>query len=298
VTSNDLQHMKSLLSYLNNPHVCIPSVPIGLSSDIDEEYVIEPLIYPHVEQIMFNNAPGTPLADLRVRRALSMYINRQSLATVYGNEVDLVDGPMPAKYPYYCKDCNIPYHQFDEEAADRLLREAGYTHTEGTWVDQEGHPLQVDLLGYVGSTGSIVAQIIDHIAEGWKKYGIVSAPQPVTPREYLQRLKAGDFDAAFHRLSYHVVPELSRYFLTGGKENYGQFSDPIVDSLWNAVFTVSAAGLQDWWYEMHRRIGEMAPGAFLWTPQDYAVYSMYIVVGQNFYPQNFIGKIEEWEIEN
>ena len=95
------------------------------------------------------------LRRLRPPRATALEV--RPAAALADGAVIRVDGPMPAEYPYYCKDCNITYHKFNVAEADRLLAEAGYRRNgAGKWMRMDGTPLRVEILGYVGSQGSIV----------------------------------------------------------------------------------------------------------------------------------------------
>ena|GEM_PF-4329915 len=295
VRIKDRLHLKGLLNQGADYMMCIPSAPIGLMHAVEpEKFRVQQLYYPKVEQIMFNHR-REHLDEWEIRTALSTYIDRETLQYEYAGEADIVNGPIPSGYPYFCKDCDIPYYQHNEELADSLLMAAGWKMNSSRKWERDGKTLKIEVIAPAGVGGTSVAQRIVHsIVEGWKSYGIDASDRFVPLGPYWERLKTGDFDAAFHVLEYGFHPELGRHFVTNGVENYSDFSDAVVDSLWKSFSTVEDAKLIPYWHKLHERIGLMVPSAFLWTPQNYAVYTSHIEVRQKFYPHNFIGIVEEW----
>lgn len=291
----DWLHIKGLLNRGFPGMMCMPSAPIGLMHVVDsDKFKVTTLYYPKVEQILFNHRREY-LNELRVRTALSVYIDRETLQYEYAGEADIVNGPIPFGYPYYCYDCDIPYYEHNRELADSLLKAAGWKKNSSQKWERNGKTLKIEVIAPAGVGGSSVAQRIVHsIVEGWKSYGIDATDSFVPLGPYWKRLKDHDFDAAFHVLEYGFHPELNRHFVTNGAENYSDFSDAVVDSLWRSFKTVADAELIPLWRKLHERIGLQVPCAFLWTPQNYAVYTSYIDIRQDFYPHNFIGLVEEW----
>jgi hypothetical protein len=295
VRVRDWLHLKGILTMGLDGMMCVPSAPIGFMHDVDsDKFRVQELHCPKVEQILFNHRRNY-LDEWEIRSALSTYIDRETLQYEYAGEVDIVNGPIPSGYPYFCKNCDIPYYQHNEDLADSLLMAAGWKKNSSRKWERDGKTLKIEVIAPARARGTSVAQRIVHsIVEGWKSYGIDATDSFVPLGTYRERLKTSDFDAAFHVLEYGIHPELNLHFVTNGPENYSDFTDPVVDSLWRCFETVEEAELIALWHKLHERIGLQVPCAFLWTPQNYAVYTTDVEVRQKFYPHNFIGIVEEW----
>ncbi|WP_372088569.1 ABC transporter substrate-binding protein (plasmid) [Tistrella mobilis] len=77
----------------------------------------------------FGTRAGGPLADVRIRRALGLAIDRQLIVdALFGGRLDVPHGyQWPAYGDMYIEEADRP--RFDPEAARRLLAEAGYDGT-------------------------------------------------------------------------------------------------------------------------------------------------------------------------
>ena len=290
-------NMENELKHPRDDEVCIPSVPIGVRALVSQDYQVQSLYYPNVEQVIFNTR-RKHLNDYRVRAALSVFIDRATLVKGYSGEADVVTGPFPKGYWFYCDDCDLPYASYNPAFGKILLRQAGWEFDEfkGKWY-KDGKTLKIKIIGQSGSEGSIVSMMVRQIADGWTEFGIEATAETVMPKKYIKLLEKRDFDAAFNVLQYPIVPDIDRHFITGGKENYSGLSEPVVDAYWDSLSTVSTAQIKLYWHKLHEQIATAVPSAFLWTPQNYAVHSKWIAVRSNYFPHNFLGLIENWEIE-
>jgi ABC-type oligopeptide transport system substrate-binding subunit len=99
-------------------------------------------------------APQPPLADLRVRRAIAMAIDRQSLARRWGMR-PATGGIVPPGVAGYTPGLALPY---DREQARRLLAEAGYPEGQAFPQLRSRSPL----LGWIGK---ISASLVQTLAE-------------------------------------------------------------------------------------------------------------------------------------
>lgn len=130
------------------------------------------------------NGKPNPLADPRVRRALTMTVDRQYLVdrvTRQGQRPMTTLVPQGAVRGY--EPPAASGLAFDPEAAKKLLAEAGYPNGEGL----EG----LDFLYNTGSGHEFVGQAV---LQGWRKHlGIKMSMQGRTWGELLESAKQGDF---------------------------------------------------------------------------------------------------------
>lgn len=147
--------------------------------------------------MLYANTRREPLSDIRVRKAISMSINRSLLVKVamYGytrpaDATGLHDG-----YARFRSDESLTsdnWVAFDVDRANKLLDDAGYhRNADGTRVDSDGKPLECDVHVVTGwSDWMRAAQII---AQGLRRVGIASAARAYDFSAYFDKLQKGDF---------------------------------------------------------------------------------------------------------
>jgi peptide/nickel transport system substrate-binding protein len=133
-------------------------------------------------------------SDVRVRRALTMLLDRASIVRgLYRGSARIISGPWAPNSPAY--DASVAPLPYDPAAAAKLLDEAGWRDTNGDGIrDRDGRDLAFDLLV---SSGSLIGQQIDEVlATAAKKAGIEIRVRPLEWAAYVDRLDRGDFEAA------------------------------------------------------------------------------------------------------
>lgn len=274
-----------------------PEVPPGLGMTPDQRLKRQDLFNPRIHEVIFNFDRDF-LKSRDVRAALSCYLDRQTLAKNLFLDANLVNGPIPYGYNSYCDTCVIPFQDSlpNGRLADSLMQAAGYRKdlVSGRWL-KDGRPLKIKLLGWTGEAGSQVSNIVANIVSGWTLAGIDASYDVRNQAEYRDLIRQRKFDAAFYDLQYDVVPELDRYFGKSGDKNHMGYQDDSVTVLWAKFLSCSEAEILPTWMALHKRIAEQVPCAFLWSPRIYAAYPMWIGVGQEWYPNNFLGRVERWK---
>lgn len=195
------------------------------------------------------NLRHRPLGDVRARRALTMLLDRRTLAARFLGGAKVVSGPFVPGSPG--DDPDVAPLPFDRSQATSLL---GAVAPE---------PPRLMLLVPAGSRSmQRVADVWAADARGVARLVVDTVPYA----EMLSRVRAGRFDVALMAFTTDRDPDLFSRFHSGeiGGENYGGLSDPELDRLLAAARSepdaVARAALQR---QIDRRLHELQPYAFI-----------------------------------
>jgi peptide/nickel transport system substrate-binding protein len=177
------------------------------------------------------NVDKKPFDDERVRKALSLALDRYDMVKTLRpfTVLDAVGGIMHPdskwglseeelqRFPGFGKD-----HEANLKDAKRLLAEAGYPNGFQTVLTNRNIKLPyIDLAVYIISA--------------WKKVGVEAEHQVQESATWSKTRVTRDFDLLIDPYGSQTVgdpDELLDKFITGASENWGRFSDPVVDKLY------------------------------------------------------------------
>jgi peptide/nickel transport system substrate-binding protein len=177
------------------------------------------------------NVDKKPFDDERVRKALSLALDRYDMVTTLRpfTVLDAVGGMMHPdsqwtlseeelqQFPGFGKD-----HEANLKEAKRLLAEAGYPNGFKTVLTNRNIKIPyIDLAVYVISA--------------WRKIGVEAEHKVEESATYSKTRVARDFELLLDPYGSQTVgdpDELLDKFITGASENWGRFSDPVVDKLY------------------------------------------------------------------
>src|SRR5215475_5174252 len=176
------------------------------------------------------NVDKKPFDDERVRKALSLALDRYDMVKTLApiTNLDTIGGLMHPdsqwalspeelqEMPGFGKD-----HEANLQEAKRLLAEAGYPNGFKTVLTNRNVKLPyIDLAVYV-------------ISE-WKKIGVEAEHKVEESATYSKTRVTRDFELVIDPYGSATVgdpDEMLDKFTTGASENWGRFSDPVVDKL-------------------------------------------------------------------
>jgi peptide/nickel transport system substrate-binding protein len=133
-------------------------------------------------------------SDARVRRALTMLLDRGKIVrNIFHGAARVISGPWAPDSPAY--DPTVTPLPFDPAGAAALLDAAGWKDSDGDGIrDREGKQFAFELLV---STGTAVGRAIDETLAGeLARIGIRATVRPMEWAAFIERLDAGDFEAA------------------------------------------------------------------------------------------------------
>ncbi|MEX2545968.1 MAG: peptide-binding protein [Phycisphaeraceae bacterium] len=219
----------------------------------------------------------TPFADVRVRRAMTMLLDRQRLAEdVFRGYAQVVSGPFSVLTPQSNPDL-APW-PYDPAAARELLREAGYEDRNGDGVLQgpNGEAFSFTLRYPAGSeTGQ---QLALFARDSFRRAGIACEARPLEWQVLIERLKnTRDFDAVTLGWTGNIESDPFQIFhsstIPPPGDNATSYSNPELDELIEtARMTTDEQTRRAMWHKVHRILHEDQPYTFLMASQSLRFY--------------------------
>jgi peptide/nickel transport system substrate-binding protein len=201
--------------------------------------------------IVWNGGRGR-LADPRVRRALTMLVDRKRFGQVaFGGHAREITGPFTPGTPSY--DATITPWPYDPAAAQKLLAEAG------------AKDLKLTFLFYGASRSA--EQLGTLMKEDFAKAGVTLELANVDFAVQLDRLRHHAFDGS--ALQWTLMLEQDNYDLfhssqAAGGENFGSYKSPAADALLDEIrHTPDDAARHALDRKLHRLIRDDQPYTFV-----------------------------------
>ncbi len=219
------------------------SLRLGEQKDSFSVFLTPSLSWEHVSL----NIDHPFLADLKVRKALLLSIDRKLLTTPRQKVDYPASGWLPSDHPAFNKE-QLPYYEFDMEKASLFMEKAGWKldpeHQKRkkddeiftiTLITPQGHDYREKNLTYIASQ--------------WEKLGLEVVKLTVDPEIFFNEvLGKRSFDGATACIfAWHFTPESNLYTLTHSTmvpspfnnyigQNYSAISHPFVDELSLRIF--------------------------------------------------------------
>jgi len=179
------------------------------------------------------NTTRPHLADPRVRTALTMAIDRQTLAdVVYGGFARIGVGPVLSSFWAFSPELEpVP---FDPVKATGLLAEAGWIDSDGDGlIDRDGDPLTIELLA--PAENQLRQDVAILVQKDLKRIGIRVEPRFVEWGTLLAAMGDGDFDGVVNKWEEPTRVDLEEIWASPVEGvfslNSGRYSNPEVDRL-------------------------------------------------------------------
>lgn len=222
------------------------------------------------------NSKRPGLNDARVRRALTMALNRQQMINVLrGGFAQIAISPVPPGHWAFDKAlAPLPYNQ---AGARRLLTAAGWIdrNRDGVVENAQGTPLEIELK--VAANNAFNRDIGEMVRASLAQVGVKVNVRPTDFPVMLQDISSKErkFDGAFLQFSTDVKLGFSDAFHSRSVEgpfNTATYANPELDRLLErADVTKNRAEAIRIWHRVQRILRDDQPWAFLWWSPDMVV---------------------------
>ncbi|MEM1109066.1 MAG: peptide-binding protein [Planctomycetota bacterium] len=212
---------------------------------------------------------GNPslFADVRVRRAMTMLLNRQELCEqLMVGLATVVSGPFNPLSPQSNPD--LEPIGYDPDAAIALLAEAGFADRDGDGVleDENGRPFRFKLIYPTGSTN--YQQMATYCKDAYARAGITMELDPTEFNTMINRIQSRDFEAISLGWGGVIESDPKQIFhsdsIAEGGDNYVGYRNEELDGFIDqARVTVDRDERLALWHEVHRILQEDQPYTFL-----------------------------------
>lgn len=215
-------------------------------------------------------SPHPILGDRRVRRALVMAVDRQSVVRNVLDSFGVVaHGPVTRAIPTMDTSIGLPY---DTAAARRLLDSAGWRR-EGAGVrTRDGRRLQFTLI--VPSSSAIRISFAVLLQDQWKRIGADVKVEQLELSTFGARLESHDFDAMLNAWQIDPDPGSVRdeWMSPGSREggyNFVSYSNPAFDVLVDSAARDANIGTSSRLYrQAYRILTDDAPAMWLYETRN------------------------------
>lgn len=197
----------------------------------------------HIDAEVYRRSGGRTIrphpifGDRRVRRALTMAINRRELLVGWlGAYGQLCEGPVSPALRWAYNDTLTPM-PFAPDSARRILADAGWEDHDGDGIlDRKGQRLEFTLVTNVGNPRREFA--VQKIQSDLQKIGIQCRTRLLETNQFNAGLRKREFEAFVAGLSTNLQADLQNQLgsdLERSVLNYSGYRNPVVDSLLNAA---------------------------------------------------------------
>lgn len=254
------------------------------------------------------NTNSGPLADVRVRQALNLLVDRTQLRELSigvkpgdkNSPCEFISGPFVQASPFYNRSV-ATVDRANKTKAFALLKEAGLVQVGGTWT-HKGTPVTLRI-GMQSSLDNEAPDLLSQVGNQLSAAGFKRQDSKVSVDEWQRKVTtgnaSGEFDLVIGKWSFGLVEDVNHLFETRsantGKSNIFNYSNADVDALlleYEKSRTVQSA--QDAYHKLHSKLAEELPYLFLWKLDTRSAWRTE-VKGNIIAPYHYFTEIDSWK---
>jgi peptide/nickel transport system substrate-binding protein len=267
--------------------------------DIRRSFNQSYLILPRYFAVFFNENINEIFSDDNVRMAIDYATDRQELANIFNNKVQLTSSPLLKEMPGYC--CRFE-SVFSLEEAEKILNESNWIDRDGDGIreylidEDESIPLSFTL---ISPNASNLIESASLLRKQWAKIG-VRVEIKVVPFDELQEkyFKSRIYDSIIFGNVLNYQPDLFPFWHSSQKFypglNLSLYENNKIDILLEETRQeFDKEKREEKLSKIHEIISEDKPAIFLFNPWHNSVFSKRL----NLNNQPFEKEIEEFVCE-
>jgi len=220
------------------------------------------------------DGPPTYMADPRVRRALTMLIDRATIVKVIQRGyASVVAGPFWPKGDQ--EDPSVKPWPYDPDAAQKLLAEANFVKRNGTLYGPDGKPFVIKFS--YAPVSDVARRLVPIVHDSLAKAGILVTPDPLDWTVLLDHVNNRQFEAVAMGWS-GTVPNEDPYQIfhssqmAGVGDDFIQFDNKDVDdAIVQARETLDHDKRTELWHKLDRLLHEQEPYTFLYAEDQFSL---------------------------
>ncbi len=247
---------------------------IDLMQAVTPERVREVLEHPQLEIYSFIsrrygaiawNCGRWPFDDPRVRRAMTLAIDRENIveSLFYGF------AEVPRSHiisSLWAFEPNLPRLDFDLDAAEALLAEAGWKKNKAGVLEKDGKAFEFTLLTNAGNKVRI--EIMDYVQATLKDIGVEVKLKTQDGNQFFEALKSHEYDAGVHGMGVATKVDMRSMWHSAGADggyNVANYRNKEVDAIIDkARVMTDLEASRPLWSEMQRIVWEEQPETMLY----------------------------------
>lgn len=242
------------------------------NATLKEKYDFVPQIGASYTRWLFN-LQNPKLADVRVRRALAHLVDYDYLIReVQLGMAERIVGPVNPAKPFYAK--NVPLYDYNVEKARQLLKDAGWSDTDGNGIlDKMIDGKKTELTLQLMASQTKVAELtVGSIQQTARQAGVAIEFASLEINRITADTRAGNFETALLGAALHPgLVELYQYYHSGSLapngDNRARFINARADSLITAIRTTADETARNRLYvEAQQLLHDEVPEVYLYAP--------------------------------
>ncbi len=246
------------------PRVTPAHYPDQITDTISRDYELVRFVPPQFSYLLWN-VQSPMLADFRIRRALSMLIDRDRIAEkVFRQLATPCTGPF--WQPGGLGDPDLANWPFDPTAARELLNQVDWVDHDGDGIrDRGGTPLRLVVLVPVNARQGI--ELLQILKSDFQKSGVDLVIMPTDWKLMGTHLKKRQFSAALLSWSGRPYEDFTQLFHSAGRYNYGVVYNSLIDqTLASMRRTTRLEARTEFSIRLERMLHAYLPMTFLLRP--------------------------------